>query len=380
MLKLESLIVNVNNQDLSAMVLNMTIFESIKGYLRGSFTVQDNINFYDTFIHTTQPPIQIQFEYLNTLCNNVFYGNGVSNMKIEKLGKVYTIHFISYTAMNDQLTIINSVYSGTSDLIVDKLFLESNKGNALLQIDSRADTKGRYVVPNIKAGSAINHVVSKAYDTNNSGLCLDQRLYDQGFTRLTSLWDMSENYFFGDDKEIFNLTQRLAGTSEGSDGLSGEDMVGTSASFELSEYYMNFTKKLADGNWGNKIQQIHLDETAIKKFEVNERTDVPVTVYKTSDNLYDDNVKSLFSLGFEPSSFAVNNQRKRSYGQYMNVLNVVAVPGLSAGFTVGLDQGGSNISSTKTDDNNYIIANINHRFIMDDGEFDYAQDIGLIRE
>ena len=97
MLKLESLIVNVNNQDLSAMVLNMTIFESIKGYLRGSFTVQDNINFYDTFIHTTQPPIQIQFEYLNTLCNNVFYGNGVSNMKIEKLGKVYTIHFISYT-------------------------------------------------------------------------------------------------------------------------------------------------------------------------------------------------------------------------------------------------------------------------------------------
>ena len=64
----------------------------------------------------------------------------------------------------------------------------------------------------------------------------------------------------------------------------------------------------------------------------------------------------------------------------MNVLNVVAVPGFAAGFTVGLDQGGSNISSTRTDAEDYIIANINHRFIMDDGEFDYAQDIGLVRQ
>jgi hypothetical protein len=380
MLKLQSLVVNVGGQDISAMVLNLTVFESIKGYIKGSFIVQDNINFYDTFIGITQAPIQIQFEYLNILCTNVFYGNGISNMKIEKLGKIYTVHFISYTAMNDQLTMINNVYSGTSDNIIDKLFTESNNGNATLVIDSAADTKGRYVVPNIKAASALKHVVAKAYDTNNSGLCLYQRLYDQGVTRLTSLLDMAENYFFGDDEKIFNLTQRLAGASEDSDGLDSNDMVGTSASFELNEYYMNFTEKLADGNWGNKIQQVHLDETATKKFEVNERTDVSVTVYKTSIDLYDDGVKSLFSLGVDPDSFAAKNQKKRVFGQYMNVLNVVAVPGLSAGFTVGLNQGGSNISSTKTDDNNYIIANINHRFMMNDGKFEYAQDIGLIRE
>ena len=380
MLKLESLVITVQDQDISGMVLGVTIFESIKGYIKGSFTVQDNVNFYDTFIHTTQSPINIQFEYLGILTSNVFYGNGVSNMRIEKLGKKYVIHFISYTAINDQINTINEVYSGTSDKVIEKIFLQSNKGLALLKVDTVADTKGRYIVPNIKAAAALKHVVSKAYDTNNSGFCLYQRVYDQGATRLTSLHDMSENFFLEAEGETFKLTQRLAGASADSDGLSSEEMVGTSSSFELREYHMNFIQKLAAGNWGSKIHQVQLDETNLKKFEINELTDVPVTKYKTSEQLYDNGVKSLFSLGLDPTSFAANNQKKRVYNQYLSVSNVVAVPGLGAGFTIGVDQGGSNISGSRTDTDDYIIANINHRFTMDDGKFEYAQDIGLIRE
>ena len=362
------------------MVLSLTIFESIKGYIKGSFTVQDNVNFYDTFIGITQAPIQIQFEYLGDTINNVFYGNGVSHMQIEKLGKKYTIHFVSYTETNDQINRINEVYSGTSDEIVDKLFLESNKGLAHLIIDTKTDTKGRYIVPNIRAGHALNHVVKKAYDVNNSSLYLYQRLYDQGATRLTSLHDMSENYFLGSKDKTFNITQQLAGASEDSDGLSSVDMVGTAASFELTEFHMNYIQKLAAGNWGNKLQQVQLDETNLKKFETIEITDAPVTAYKTSDKLYDNDVKSLFSFATDPVSFAASNQKKRVYNQYMTIINVVAVPGLGAGFTVGVDQGGSNISRTRTDGDDFIIANINHRFTMNDGKFEYAQDIGLIRE
>lgn len=380
MLDLESMVIKVQQQDISGMVLGLTIFESIKGYIKGSFIVQDNINFYDTFIHTNQAPIQIQFEYLGILTNNIFYSNGVSNMRIEKLGKKYAIHFISYTEINDQLNTINEVYSGTSDQVVGNIFKQSNKELALLKIDSKADTKGKYIVPNIKAGAALKHVITKAYDTNNSGFCLYQRLYDQGATRLTSLYDMSQNYFLQAEGETFKITQRLAGASEDSDGLSSEDMIGTSSNFELSEYHMNFIQKLAAGNWGRKVHQVHLDETKLKKFEINEITDTPVTGYRTSDKLYDNGVKSLFSLGLDPTSFAANNQKKRVYDQYLTVSNVVAVPGLGAGFTIGVDQGGSNISETRTDANDYIIASINHRFSMNDGKFEYAQDIGLIRE
>ena len=47
--------------------------------------------------------------------------------------------------------------------------------------------------------------------------------------------------------------------------------------------------------------------------------------------------------------------------------------------SIETDSGGSNKSRSKTD-TKYIIASIQHRFTMQDGEFQYAQDIGLIRD
>ena len=63
----------------------------------------------------------------------------------------------------------------------------------------------------------------------------------------------------------------------------------------------------------------------------------------------------------------------------MTAMDTVAVPGLSVGYSIETDSGGSNKSRSKTD-TKYIIASIQHRFTMEDGEFAYAQDIGLIRD
>ena len=98
-----------------------------------------------------------------------------------------------------------------------------------------------------------------------------------------------------------------------------------------------------------------------------------------SENLYEDNVKSLFSTAPDAASIAAGNQKNRVYNQSLRVTNMVAIPYIGVGFCVGVDQGGSNISKSKAD-TNYIIANINHKFKMDDGTFEYLQDIGLIRE
>ena len=63
----------------------------------------------------------------------------------------------------------------------------------------------------------------------------------------------------------------------------------------------------------------------------------------------------------------------------MSAMNTVAVPGLGCGFSIETDSGGSNISESKTD-SKYIILSIQHRFQLQDGEFQYAQDIQLIRD
>ena len=61
MINLQNLKVTVQNADIAPMVLSLTMFETIKGNVRGSMTVLDNMNFMDTFISTSHAPIEIPF-------------------------------------------------------------------------------------------------------------------------------------------------------------------------------------------------------------------------------------------------------------------------------------------------------------------------------
>ena len=378
-MKLQSLSIDINGLDISRMVLNMTIFETIKGMVKGNLVVQDNINFYDTFIDESMVPITITSKYLEITNTNNVYSNGITNMTINKLGKQYTIHFVAYTTVNMKLAKINKVYSGTSSGIISKLFLEANGENHLLSVDTVSDTKGKYIVPNISAQAAIKNVVETAHDGENSGFCLYQRVADQGVTRLSTLNHMSKNYFYSAPKTKFIIKNTVVGANPHDDGLSSLDTIGTSSQFILEEYQNNFTEKLAAGHWGKKINHIELDKTNIKETPPTEATKLSLTTFKLSENLYEDNVKSLFSTAPDAASIAAGNQKNRVYNQSLRVTNMVAIPYIGVGFCVGVDQGGSNISKSKAD-TNYIIANINHKFKMDDGTFEYLQDIGLIRE
>ena len=375
-MKLQSLSITINGLDISSMVLHVTVFETIKGMVKGNLVVQDNINFYDTFISETMVPINITSKYIEVTNSNNYYGDGVTNMTIGKLGKQYTIHFVANTTVNMKLAKINKVYNGTSSGIISKLFLEANGENNPLVIDTVSDTKGKYIVPNISARAAIKNVVETAYDTENSGFCLYQRVTDQGTTRLSSLNYMAENYFYSSPNTKFAIRNTLVALD---DGFSTINTVGTSSLFVLEEYQNHFTDKLAAGHWGKKISQIELDKTNIKKTPSAELTEQSMTTHKLSENLYEDNVKSLFSTKADVPSIAARNQKARVFNQSLRVSNVVAIPYIGVGFCVEVEQGGSNISKSKAD-TNYIVANINHKFKMDDGTFEYLQDIGLIRE
>ena len=388
MLNLQSLKVNVQNSDIASMVLSLSMFESIKGNLRGSMVVQDNINFMDTFISGVHAPIQIEWGYEGRLWTNKFYADGIEKMEISKLGKKYTIHFLSYTTMNSQINRINESYSGRGDQIVKAIFREANGSfkEAPFRLDSKSITKGRYVVPNITAMSALNTIVNSCYDENKSPLLLYQMLCDGGATRLTSLHDMNKREFavynlIGTStiKTVFKLKSTIAGADEESDGIEQKNEIGTVAQFIMDEFNTNFTYKMAQGFYGTKIQHVSLDETSTKSNPPAELTKIPVTAFKLSEYLYDDNIKSVFSTMCEPEGHAAYNQKRRVFNNRMSAMNTVAVPGLSVGYSIETDSGGSNRSISKTD-TKYIIATINHRFTLMDGEFQYVQDIGLIRD
>ena len=388
MLNINAFELKVADLDISKLVISLTIYENLQGQIEGSFVVKDNINFYDTFIGHFQPTVEIAFSYIGASCSNTFAANGITNMQIEKLGKTYIIHFISYTSVNMEMESLNLVYSGPSHTILKAMWYETQGNHLPLRIDCKAITKGRYIVPNVRAGVAIHNVLNSMYDDEQTAFCLYQRLWDNGETRLSSFSHMDKNYFM--EKQLvgtyyvenkFTIKHIIAGTSSEEDGLSSLNEVGTSNDFALEEFQKDFYQKLAAGFWGTKISHIHLDETTKEDLKPAEATkELSQTRFKLSNKLYDDNTKSIFSTIQDPAAIAAFNAKSRIlHGQYLKVNNMVPVPGLSAGFSVNVDQGGSNISESRQD-NSYIVSNINHKFTLVDGNFMYSQDLGLIRE
>ena len=235
MIDLTSLSVKIGSADIAPLVINASFLESIKGGIRGSLTIQDNINFYDRFIGAMLQTIDVDFEYLGVTCSNTFVYDGVTDMEITRKGKKYELHFISVQSMDFKMSVINQTYSSNSDVIIFKIFREACNKDSKLFIDTSAITKGRYIVPNIVAGAAIKNVLDTAFDITGSQLCLYQRLWDQGATRLTSYSDMNRLEFKNIDGKIYLIKNAAASLNEDGTANSVLSTVGTSSQFNLLE-------------------------------------------------------------------------------------------------------------------------------------------------
>ena len=382
MLNLQSLKVKVFQTDIAAMVLSLSMFETIKGNVRGTMTVLDNINFMDTFIDSHHAPLKIEFGYQAYFWQNEFYIDGIERMEIKKSGKQYTVHFIANTTLMNQIVKINNAYSGRGDQIIKNIFKEACDGRLLM--DTKANTKGKYIVPNISAREAISQVLGACYDENSSGMFLYQRVCEEGITRLTSLHDMAANKYYERSligtavyQTVYKLRAAMAGASDSDDGIDPQSQIGTTPGFVVDEYNMNYIEKLSSGAYGKKITNFKIDETKEVEFPPAETTHITETSFPLSKDLYDNGESSIFGDVCTPeASFAVN-QKFTVYNQRLTAPNVVAVPGLGCGYAINIESGGSNLSGTKTD-TNYIVSSITHKFTMTDGDHQYAQDIGLI--
>jgi hypothetical protein len=257
--------------------------------------------------------------------------------------------------------------------------METHGESIILILDSETSSKGKYVIPNIPARDAIRNVVNTAYDKNNTPMFLYQRLIDQGMTRFTSIDSMQNDKFLSAHYDNFQIHSDEM-TLDKTTGVTGT--IGSTMSFTMPDYNKNFIKKLSGGMWGQKITEVNVSETTNKVLPPMETTDVEITKMKLSKNLYSNDTYSQKSL-FDPESLVseeiIRNMKYRLFNTTLMASNVVAIPGVGCGMIIDVAQGGGQVSITKTD-GTYLIANINHRYIMDDGMMQYSQNIGLVRE
>jgi hypothetical protein len=376
MFSLNNLTIHAGSIDISKLVTSMSLYESIHGDVKGILHITDSINFFDTFINKSMPSVEIIYDYLGSKIVIPLIANGVTDQIIDKNLKRYNLNLISISAFNKSIVKINSVFSGTSNDILIGLWKET-QGNLIgLNMNTPAVSKGKYIVPNIPSGVAISNVVQSAYDENKTGMFLYQRISEEGATRFVSLHDMAKSKYYEEDgKTCFKLHNRYVDKSV---ITNPGGTVGSCDNFRLVSYNDNYTQKIAGGLWGKKINQFELDQSKKTTLESIERTEIDSPSYKISEKLYDNGV-SLFTPESKIDSDAIQNTKYRVFNTTLMAENTVAVPNLSCGMVVDVEQGGSNLSRTKSD-GEYIIASINHRYVMNDGEMNYVQDIGLTRE
>jgi hypothetical protein len=375
MLKLDSINIEIVNKDISKMVTGVTIYESVLGMLKGAISIKDGINFFDNFIGTSLSPVHIKFQYFEQdpiLCS--FFMDGISDMKIEKNQKNYIIHIKSACIPQFNET-VNSVFSGRSDEIIKRIFTQIKSKNMKLHIDNQTDTKGKYIAPNISAAACFKALMNNAYDVKQTGMFMYQRFFDNNAIRLTSLYNMLNNHFVDNNKVRVAIRSIITSGQT----VTGKDIIGTASSFKLKEYNMQLLKKIQYGIWGETIDEIDMDETAIRHNLTQEATSISKTKFKLSDKLYSDDVKSIFSTKGNPTTSKVNNHKIRTFNTLLEVESMVALPNLGVGMSIDVELGESNKSYSRQD-GKYLIKNIHHIFTPDAGEFIYTQDLGLVRE
>jgi hypothetical protein len=301
--------------------------------------------------------------------------DGISNMEIDKNQKNYIIHIKSSHETNF-IERLNGTFSGTSDEIIRDMFLEVSEDDAVLYRDSRADTEGRYIAPNITARAAFKAIVNSAHDVEKSGFFLYQRFMDNNALRLTSQNDMLKNPLMNPHNDPIRISNAVPDMN-----TTGVELaVGTGDSFNLIEYNMNFLQKLEKGVYGQAVSEIGLDETTKKdnlKHE-DDATSVQTIKYKLSKKLYDNDVTSIFSDVGSVENTKMINKKFRVYNTSMNAAGIIAVPYIGVGMTVELELGGGNVSYSKQD-GPYLIATMQHKWTQDGGNFAYYQDLGLVR-
>jgi len=380
----------VGTVDMSAICTSMNLYESIHGNISGTIHVEDKLNFGDVmFRGMSMMPVKISYNYFDEHLDIDMYADGITNQIITKNGKSYNIILSSLLNLNAATKRICNSYKGTSSDILKSLWAETHGEGQKLVEDTIATSHGKYVVPNISAGECMKNVVNTAYDINSTGMFLYQRLADRGATRFASIHTM-ENTQFGPGVHPFTLRNEEITVDT---SLAVHDTIGTASRFVLTDYNKDFIAKLAGGMWGQKVTEISLDETTNIVHNKKEATEIEITKFALSKNLYTNVIladgpagketsyvqKSLFSPESSVSEEIILNMKYRVFNTNLHVDGVVAVPNLGCGMTVFVDQGSNGISTTKSD-GNYLVANINHMYVMDDGVMQYSQNIGLVRE
>jgi len=352
--------------DITDMVLNVNITESLFGDLEGSIEVVDGVGLLDNNI-TNQNNIIIEFEYLKNKVQQKFYLDGVSSVDATTnlTKKTYVINLKSINSLMDSMQLIAKSFKGKSSDIIKTIFDESFKSD--LKILSDSITKGSYIAPNISPSKAIKQIKSQAYDVNQNPFFLFQRLVDNKYDFLTSLSQIEKQTVSATINPVIQNSETV------SKSLSN---IGQPSNVVIHGYSDNQVYKTNNGVFGKNIVNTDISNSTI----TNEPYGASINATSKTNILRTDM--------YDNSEPLLNNNDYINKCKMQTILNLLfdtrvtaydchAIPNIGVGNKIELllqkNKQSQGISGKFSGD--YLISKIVHRI----ADNEYTQNIEMVR-
>jgi len=367
-------------QNITENINSCEIQENIHGDMEGRLSCHDAAGTLDSLIGTNSL-IRIKFPYYGNEINVGFYLDGVKNVNFQTGYKEYIIKLTSINNMINSRMYLQKVYKGLSSDILKQLY-EDVYGTdpAALKVLSSTETEGKYIAPNINPKTIQKLILLNSYGKGQSPMFLYQKLIDGGVATLESLHDMI-------DKENFIS---ITDTTTGDEWTSNLGSIGIFESLQVEKSYTDNVKKTNQGYYGKTLNVYDVENTSFKKVIVGEAPQALTTnriyrknYYTEKDtpllHNYEINTDTLGEVGLLNNVELAMLKRTNMFAIKVRTLNMSAVPVLSCGETVGLVIQEIDTGSQHVHNGSYLVAGITHKIIKQEKDFEYTQDLELVR-
>jgi hypothetical protein len=353
------------SQDITDIVKNVGISESIHGDLSGYMQIMDGANVLDTFIHTNNKVI-IEYIYKGLTTSNAFYLDGVKNINLtNQTHKEYTIELVSINNMINGLTTISKVFTGRTSDMIAKIY-KDKFGDGSLHIATHTKNNGKYIAPNINPKTILKLLLLNSYDEETRPMFLYQKAVDGGITVLESLSDMSSK------------DPMFAITTESIDNPNGNAGIGVASEVIVTSSYTNNVMKSNLGVYGKTYSIFDVENSKFSKITTGDTIGSLEIERLYRKDLYGDSAIPLLNNGDVGSVDTCMRDRVQSFSIKTRAIGVDAIPLLSVGIVIELKSGSSKTNSSKHD-GNYLVAGVEHNITVDGPDRMYTQDVELIR-
>lgn len=341
--------------DITKNVDKITIRESLGDELIGEIHYDDSNGLADT-ISWYNEAVSISFEYLGMSYHSTFITDGIRGVTKKSSSKTFVIDLKAVNHLKDSMALCAKSFSGTATNVIKKIHEEFFDNDLLVK--DEALNRGMFISPNISPKKAINMILNKSYNKEDSPFMQFQHFIGKKSpVIINSLQNMIAN------DPVCNFTQLNS-----LDKTNLRAIMGQAEKLVIDGDVTAAVAKRAAGEFGRTVVGYNLEKQEVEAVALGDEVNGVNTMIPFRNNMYNHREQPLLNNGDAVHIFTakfvnsfLNQQTMSIYDCHPNHCGV----GDTAEITVDAVVGDHDVPSEKYS-GKYLIKGIIHNIIGDE--------------